>query len=163
MGRGVALLRAALKALGGELALPYLPDSATALLGLLDFKLDEDLRKNSVEGFAELVGVARKGLEAIKGKPEASAGLDWLRGILGSFLEKSVGWIQAETTSAKKVKNLALGLGPAVQEAGPGVLPDQGVMSLSQTAMRLLEASLVRSAALTAAGSTEEEEDEDAE
>merc|ERR1719453_1440702 len=91
MGRGVALLRAVVRALRGELALPYLPDAAKALLELLDFQLDEEIRGDAAMGLSEVLVCA-------------------LKGLLTAFLDKALLLIQAEEKPAKKARPLVVGL-----------------------------------------------------
>jgi len=156
MGRALGLLRAVVAALSGDI-LPYFPEAARALMSSLDFTLDDELRGKAAAVLAELLVAGRRGVEARAGTAEAVAGMSVLKDLLEAFLEKTFSLIEAEDDPAETMTELAHALGRCVEAAGPGLLLPEGVVNLSDTALRLVEASLRR----TAETLNEDDEDED--
>jgi len=161
--RGLAMIRKVVEALGGTLFLPYFHDVAQALMPLLDFRLDDELRGQAAEALAEVLVSVRSGLDSCAGSPEAVAGLGQLTDLLQMFLNKAVSIIQAEPKPAQKARPLAAGLGSCLEAAVPGMLANEAVTSLSEAALALLEASFVRSSSSSQTGSAEDEEEEEEE
>lgn len=163
MGRGLAMIRKMVEALGGVLFLPYFQDVAQALLALLEFRLDDDIRGGAAEALAEVLIIARSGLDAKAGSPEAIAGLGQLKELIQVFLDKAMRLIQAEPKPAQKARPLAAGLGSCVEAAGPGMLANEVVASISEAALALVEASFLRSASNTASGDRADDDDDEEE
>jgi len=121
----------------GDVYLPYVAQTAEALLPVFDFSMDEEIRDTAFETWGQLCQVARTG-----GRPEIVTQLvhEFLKRILPKFALTA----DAADVDARALRTRADGVKACLQKAGPGVLSAEQVKHVCEVALQTLGDSLKR-------------------